>query len=333
METAPFAEEDIEGIETASPSRRVTGHSITKQSSLRLPGTSAGRSSRPNSLGIKSHSGPNSPCPKFSVTHKHNITIAINDEPVDKIRMKCTSPACETPKQYGKWHYFDWCKTPAFTYHLTMGVLCFGWVSVMGAAGTVLNWYSTLFGCEGKLGIISLICCFVCSLLASLITPSLVSKFGPKFSTILGSISIVVWIIPNLYPASYLILPATSFFGFGVSLLQTAQSNYLSQLNEFYSFASHNPPPAFANALYRTLFKSAPIWGNLLFSLTYWNLDKASRQGFLMEFKNNGTGSGNEFISKWNESGLSGRCFRLAVCNSEFSGNVRKFLKIMNFTS
>lgn len=43
----------------------------------------------------------------FSVTHKHNITIAINDEPVDKIRMKCTSPLCEEPPRYGKWRCFD----------------------------------------------------------------------------------------------------------------------------------------------------------------------------------------------------------------------------------
>ena len=219
----------------------------------------------------------------FSVTHKHNITIAINDEPVDKIRMKCTSPLCEEPPRYGKWRCLDVCRTPVAALSLNLLALILGAVAPSASARAAIVWLSSL-ACSSsptssnpnlnqsshaatQLAHVLLVLLAAAFAVTSALTPLLVRRTSLKLVLLTSALLLPLSQLPMLSAAPLCLAPGALLVGAALGPLALSARLYLAAFERVYRsvFRANPRTLAVAVAFAHAALSAEHLLANLLF--------------------------------------------------------------------
>lgn len=220
----------------------------------------------------------------FSVTHKHNITIAINDEPVDKIRMKCTSPFSEEPPRYGKWRFLDACRTPLAALSLNLLALILGVVAPSTSARAAIVWLSSLActsatsspGVSGTstpahsthLAPVLIVLLGATYAVSSALTPLLVRRTSLKLVLLSAALLVPLAQLPMLSSAPLCVAPGALLVGATLGPLALSGRLYLAAFERVYRPVFRGMPRtlAVAIALAHAALSTEHLLVNLLFA-------------------------------------------------------------------
>jgi len=105
-------------------------------------------------------------------------------------------------------------------------------------------------------GYTSLAIIYVMLSLGNWAAPSIIAKFGPRLSMVIGSITYLIFILSFLLPKTWLLYVVSVVIGLGASIIWTGQGNYLT-LNSDDSTISRN------SGVFWALLQCSMLFGNL----------------------------------------------------------------------
>ncbi|KAF8776621.1 hypothetical protein HU200_003345 [Digitaria exilis] len=114
-------------------------------------------------------------------------------------------------------------RRPAADAHILSAAFLF----VFSAYGAAQNLESTV-NTEGDLGTVSLGILYTSFTLFAVVASPVVTRLGPKRALVVGSSGYVLFILANLVPTWYTMVPASLYLGFCASIIWVGQGTYLT---------------------------------------------------------------------------------------------------------
>nr|CAB3466208.1 unnamed protein product [Digitaria exilis] len=114
-------------------------------------------------------------------------------------------------------------RSPAADAHILSAAFLF----VFSAYGAAQNLESTV-NTEGDLGSVSLGILYTSFTLFAVVASPVVTRLGPKRALVVGSSGYVLFILANLVPTWYTMVPASLYLGFCASIIWVGQGTYLT---------------------------------------------------------------------------------------------------------
>ncbi|CAB3227163.1 unnamed protein product [Arctia plantaginis] len=147
------------------------------------------------------------------------------------------------------------------------------------AINAAINLQSSINAEEG-LGTASLVALFTGNLVSNIFLTSVVIRWlGTKRTIYCGFITYMPYIVSQMYPRFYTLVPAALFLGLGSGPLWCAESTYLSVASEAHSLISKIPAKRLLSrflGFFFMIMQSSQIWGNLISSLVISTANNAS---------------------------------------------------------
>ncbi|KAJ1265910.1 hypothetical protein BS78_08G109700 [Paspalum vaginatum] len=106
-------------------------------------------------------------------------------------------------------------------------ILSASFLFVFSAYSAAQNLESTV-NTDGDLGTVSLGILYTSSTLFSVVAPPVVTRLGPKCALVFGTSGYVLFILANLVPTWYTMVPASLYLGFSASIIWVGQGTYLT---------------------------------------------------------------------------------------------------------
>ncbi|CAN6356580.1 unnamed protein product [Urochloa humidicola] len=114
-------------------------------------------------------------------------------------------------------------RSPAADAHILSAAFLF----VFSAYGAAQNLESTV-NTKGDLGTVSLGILYTSFTLFSVVASPVVTRLGPKRALVVGSSGYVLFILANIVPTWYTMVPASLYLGFCASIIWVGQGTYLT---------------------------------------------------------------------------------------------------------
>ncbi|CAL4891585.1 unnamed protein product [Urochloa decumbens] len=114
-------------------------------------------------------------------------------------------------------------RSPATDAHILSAAFLF----VFSAYGAAQNLESTV-NTKGDLGTVSLGILYTSFTLFSVVASPVVTRLGPKRALVVGSSGYVLFILANIVPTWYTMVPASLYLGFCASIIWVGQGTYLT---------------------------------------------------------------------------------------------------------
>ncbi|XP_072000198.1 protein unc-93 homolog A-like [Engystomops pustulosus] len=149
-------------------------------------------------------------------------------------------------------------------------VVSVGFLLIFVAFGGLQTLQSSL-NPSGGLGAVSLSVTYGGQIFsAAVFTPSVINKFGCKWTMIFVTCFYIIYTLANFYPRWYTLVPASVLLGLGGSPFWTAKCTYLTFTARRYALRSGKKDMHVINqyfGIFFFVFQSSRIWGNLISSL------------------------------------------------------------------
>ena len=126
------------------------------------------------------------------------------------------------------------------------------------------------------LGLTSAIVVYVAGGLSLVFIPTVYSRFGSKYSLVIGYVLFIPYVLGNFYPSWYTLIPGSVCVGVGLSLIFVNSRTYCSETAGQYanSFGeSSSNAIAFSLGLFGTSIKLGTLLGSMTSSSILFNLD------------------------------------------------------------
>lgn len=136
-------------------------------------------------------------------------------------------------------------------------------VSLQGLQST-MNW-------EGGVGVVSLSCMYVSSILSCLLAPWIIGRLTTKWTMVTAFIFFTGYFAGNFHPEHYMLVPLAVILGLLGGPLWSAQATTLTSVALAYAEHSHqHDQDAVINkfmGIFCGLYRTSNIWGNLITTL------------------------------------------------------------------
>jgi len=142
---------------------------------------------------------------------------------------------------------------PQPTYTLNVALLGFFFFLLFFAYNTTQNFETTL---NDTLGFWSLSILYFFFSISNFISSNIVRRLGVKFALFVGGIGYTQFIVANIYPAPYILLPSSVVIGIGAAILWNAQGVFLAVSSTEKNIGMHS-------GMFFSLFQLNLIFGNL----------------------------------------------------------------------
>lgn len=177
-------------------------------------------------------------------------------------------------------------QSPARNYKRDVNVLSLAFLLIFLAYGAAQNLQTTV-NTEDDMGTICLGILYTSFTVFSLVASLVVRSMGSKNALVLGTTGYWLFIVANLVPSWYTMVPASLYLGFAASIIWVAEGTYLTSSARSHAQDSNLPEGTVIgsfNGVFFGVFASHQIIGNLLTLALLSNGTEGSTSGTTLLF-------------------------------------------------